>query len=473
MWRVHVARLVMLGLIIGYAFPAQAWDDAYGVGARATAMGGAFAAVADDYTATYYNPAGLGQIKGNIIGLEYMYVKPDIEVKNLVTGGDLKVYAPNGQVREDPTEGVDGNGLDFYTPLIGLAVNANAITDQFIKLPHIGLGALVALTGNFDNLWRIRCFPPDQPHFISYGDYTKHVLLMVNLGCEVIEKLFYIGGGIRVGIQGDATLDAVDVDNSLDPDNNNVSLEGGLSVSGKYAPCVGLLVTPLNQKLKLGYCFRGHSQVDVSPVDILANVNITVPIDIPLTGEIYASYTPDMHTLGVSYDFDKLLLACDLVYKRWSKYDYTDSEKAIYTEANREDFGMVGIIPDGPEFDDTIDIHVGAEYRWDDHIKVMGGFQRKNSPVPDQSGKITNYIDMDQNIYSLGGSYKFTKPLELTGSLRYFTFQSFSVDKTGVKGVTWGEAVDPDIQPSYLYTQNSYKVSGEAYMASIALKIGF
>ena len=47
-------------MAIGYALPAHAWTDAFGVGARATAMGGAFAAVADDYAATYYNPAGLG-----------------------------------------------------------------------------------------------------------------------------------------------------------------------------------------------------------------------------------------------------------------------------------------------------------------------------------------------------------------------------------------------------------------------------
>lgn len=35
----------------------------FGVGARAQSMGGAFIAVADDYTATYWNPAGLSQIR--------------------------------------------------------------------------------------------------------------------------------------------------------------------------------------------------------------------------------------------------------------------------------------------------------------------------------------------------------------------------------------------------------------------------
>jgi len=35
----------------------------FGVGARAMSLGGAFSAVADDYTATYWNPAGLTQIR--------------------------------------------------------------------------------------------------------------------------------------------------------------------------------------------------------------------------------------------------------------------------------------------------------------------------------------------------------------------------------------------------------------------------
>ena len=42
-----------------------------GVGARATAMGGAFTAIADDATALYWNPAGLSQIKGKQLSASY------------------------------------------------------------------------------------------------------------------------------------------------------------------------------------------------------------------------------------------------------------------------------------------------------------------------------------------------------------------------------------------------------------------
>src|SRR5690348_6057370 len=39
-----------------------------GMGARAESMGGAFVGLADDWTAIYWNPAGLASLKGTGIG---------------------------------------------------------------------------------------------------------------------------------------------------------------------------------------------------------------------------------------------------------------------------------------------------------------------------------------------------------------------------------------------------------------------
>ena len=48
-----------------------------GVGARAVAMGGAFTAIADDATAAYWNPAGLGQLKNPQLGAMYSVMSLD------------------------------------------------------------------------------------------------------------------------------------------------------------------------------------------------------------------------------------------------------------------------------------------------------------------------------------------------------------------------------------------------------------
>jgi len=45
------------------SFSYAAAVDTFGIGSKATALGGAFSAYADDPFATYYNPAGLTQIQ--------------------------------------------------------------------------------------------------------------------------------------------------------------------------------------------------------------------------------------------------------------------------------------------------------------------------------------------------------------------------------------------------------------------------
>ena len=53
----------------------------HGVGARALGMGGAFVAVADDATATYWNPAGLTKVKKHSFSAMYSdTLAPETEV---------------------------------------------------------------------------------------------------------------------------------------------------------------------------------------------------------------------------------------------------------------------------------------------------------------------------------------------------------------------------------------------------------
>ncbi|MDP2725389.1 MAG: outer membrane protein transport protein, partial [Syntrophales bacterium] len=84
-------RFHVLLLMILCAFSASAWAgnvDTYGIGAKATALGGAFSAYADDPSAIYYNPAGLTQISKPMLSLGTHLIKPSMNVYGYqVTGG--------------------------------------------------------------------------------------------------------------------------------------------------------------------------------------------------------------------------------------------------------------------------------------------------------------------------------------------------------------------------------------------------
>lgn len=76
-----ITLTITLAFLLSYVAPAIQADGIEregagsflldGVGARPLAMGGSFVAIADDATAAYWNPAGLGQIEGS--GLSAMY----------------------------------------------------------------------------------------------------------------------------------------------------------------------------------------------------------------------------------------------------------------------------------------------------------------------------------------------------------------------------------------------------------------
>lgn len=78
-----------------------------GVGARAMGMGSAFTSVADDYSAIFFNPAGLGQIKRSefSIGFDFNNYNSDATYLGSTKSGDNSVTAVNnvGLVLPVPT----------------------------------------------------------------------------------------------------------------------------------------------------------------------------------------------------------------------------------------------------------------------------------------------------------------------------------------------------------------------------------
>ena len=67
---------ILLFTCQAHAQTGQFLDD-FGASPKSIGMGQAFTAVADDFSAAYYNPAGLSQIKNSFeFTLGYFYAKP-------------------------------------------------------------------------------------------------------------------------------------------------------------------------------------------------------------------------------------------------------------------------------------------------------------------------------------------------------------------------------------------------------------
>lgn len=126
--RLAMASLIVT-MVLGSAEPARA--DKYaaeflklGVGARALGMGGAFVAIADDATAAFWNPAGLGRSDtgellfmhsehfGNLANHDYLgYVQPlDTSTRSAVGIGLIRFAVDDIIVTRDAFEDLNDSG---------------------------------------------------------------------------------------------------------------------------------------------------------------------------------------------------------------------------------------------------------------------------------------------------------------------------------------------------------------------------
>jgi long-chain fatty acid transport protein len=100
--------------------------DTFGIGAKATALGGAFAAQADDPFALYYNPAGMSWVKQKKFSMGVQALVPDLQIEN---------FHVVSQTQEDLNERQDPlikNSKDFsndsnalFIPNLGFSMPIN------------------------------------------------------------------------------------------------------------------------------------------------------------------------------------------------------------------------------------------------------------------------------------------------------------------------------------------------------------
>jgi long-subunit fatty acid transport protein len=176
----------------------------------------------------------------------------------------------------------------------------------------------------------------------------------------------------------------------------------------------------------------------------------------PMTLDMNAFFTPEEYSIGLAFDSKILLVSLEGNIQKWSDYSlsYTDSVSGYYTD---------------PYFNDTTNYRIGVSYMGIKDLSINAGYVYQPSPVPDQSGKVSNYIDLDKNIYSIGAGYQFKfpwnvfkQPMKVEGMFQYQQLKSITVNKTGITGLS----------PSWP-NQVSYEVSGSSLAVGFNLNLAW
>lgn len=328
----------------------------YEHGAKATAMGGAFIAQANDPSAVFYNPAGITSLKGTQFGLGATVIMPTFSF----TG-------PDGPL----SEVTDAEELQFYIPHV---YATHQLNDQW----SVGFGfyALYGLTSEWPEEWVGREF--------NIKTALKTLWFNPQVAFKPIENLSLSAGVSYVSGSVDMNYDMIV---AAGPTYGRVKLEGS---SSAWAFDFGLQWKAM-EALTLGARYR--TGVDFKLED--GDVSVDILGNIASSKGSATLNLPSMIGFGLAYDITESFTAeIDWMQLAWSSYD-----KLVLT-VDPPLMGQTEIESD-KNYEDSYSIRLGLEYRLNESWAIRGGYLRDNKAVPDAWVEPT-LPEGDRDLISLG-----------------------------------------------------------------------
>ncbi|MFQ5442893.1 MAG: OmpP1/FadL family transporter [Thermodesulfobacteriota bacterium] len=337
-------------------------------GAKATAMGNAFTATADDLSAMAYNPAGLTESMGTNTYLGATAVIPS-----------YTYTSPSGTSE-------DGEDIVFFPFHFYISSDFDAKNMVF----GLGVFSPFGLGTKWDEKGLVR--------FNATESTLETVVINPTVAWKLLPTLS-IGAGVDY-MYSKASLESM-VDQSLfGAGDGHFIIEGD---GDGWGYNIGVLFTPTD-RLRLGLAYRSRIKVDYSGSADLENI---APSLQPLfggssfsTGGGTSIEFPDVISAGIAYNpTERLKVELDLEWTLWSSYQsfVIDMQNEVPAA------GFVDIIED-KNWRDVGAIKVGVEYRASERFSLRAGYVYDNSPVPESTLQ-PRLPDSDQQNISLGLGY--------------------------------------------------------------------
>lgn len=345
--------------------------DTYGIGSRATALGGAYTATADDPFAAYYNPAGLSQIEGKVFSMGAHVIDPTIRM----SGFSVSNPPINSPIQDASFE--DESDI-LIAPHLGYAQKIN---DKF------ALGVAVYAPWGLELDWESDA-SQNPGAFSAYHSYYRRVGVTPALSYAVNEKLA-LGVGVTIG-KSEAGADRKLYTYETAPSNQfDLSIE--LEDDVNYSYNLGVMYKPV-ETITLGLTYRSETDTDFEG-DVFVNgvkeANATLEFNHPQQIQAGVRYQPH----------NRFSIECDVVWTDWS----INKEQAEFLD--QPVMGRTNLTSER-NWEDTKQLRFGMEYILNDMVTLRGGYFYDPTPIPDTTLDM-QWPDADKKTYSLGAGFNF------------------------------------------------------------------
>jgi hypothetical protein len=360
------AALLSVAAAMGIAMPAAASPiEVFGFGARHAARAGAGTAVADDFAALHYNPAGLALGHGARLTLGGQGA-----VSNLSIDDRRQSFADAAGVVA---------GVTLPAPLGG------PLADR----AYLGLGLYLLPR----TIAQIRARSPDEPFYPWYDNRLQRVVVLSGLGVRITDDVtigvavnFLAGmtGGIQAREGATRALEArVD---------EKVPAVARINAGATWQ------VLPV---LRLGLSFRERFEV---PFATAAEVEVAgEPIDLDLSAS--GQFTPTQVSAGVAWEPGPAMATVDVTWANWSAYPgpFVTVRSALPLVGP-----LAAELPVVP-YKDTVSVRVAGETTG--RFVARAGYGFETSPIPGQQTGVTNLLDGPKHTVGVGAGVRFPDAL--------------------------------------------------------------
>ncbi len=342
-------------------------QPSFGVGARALGMGSAYTSIADDYSAMFFNPAGLGQIKrfeANL-GFDFNQYRADASYINPTTSANITGNALNSAGLVIPFPTYRGS----FTLALGYnrlrSFRATQEVNAFNQNGSLSDWLLSAFTPRFDNSGRIIL---DDVGALAFNQFLvsdrggRYVNPLVNRGqVQQTSRLLEDGGGNAFSIAGSIEVApalflgaTANFTNSRYTYNRTLTERDANDIYAEFSSLTltdDILTETNGWNLKVGLLYRANDNIRLgltieTPTVLNMNDNYTTRLQTTykrppqganrttfsdsFSGDFsYTLRTPIVFGAGITFEESFLTISAEMSYRDWTQLSYSSEGNAL------------------------------------------------------------------------------------------------------------------------------------------------
>ncbi len=413
-------------LVILFSLPGLAVANGLnlnGLGSRALSMGGAFVAVANDFSAIYWNPAGAALFDRPVAGFQIFDLIPTETYR----------YAPYIDAKSEPAH-VFGGLISYYHPL-----SSRLVVGFGISTPS-GMGGewnredFAAYSGGILYKWASKIgFVSFQPLVAVKVNDTVSVGATFNLNYAKSD-MSTIAGAVELPQTPGVRVDLGQYEEKL---------------SGwGFGATLGALVEP-SEKISLGLTLRTPSKIKFKGTGLTSRFPL---YDVSGTSDMDRTFTwPLCIAGGVAFHpLSQLLITADIQWSQWSKLD---KNITLYKDAFwQELWAAEGYTEILMAWEDKTQIRFGAEYTLSPVLALRVGYCHDPAPSPDETMNVL-LPSYSYNTFTFGVGYNVSSQWKIDAGLEYMAGKDRIIEYSGHNdpGTFTMKMVIPSISVSYQF----------------------